>query len=67
MCFVPQKAVKDQTLANFLPAHIVLETLKLHINILEEVIKADITSRDDVWQMFFDGALRAGPACKIIS
>ena len=67
MTFVPQKAIKGQPLADFLAAHPVSETLKLHTNIPDEVIKANITLEDDVLQMFFDGASRTGPTCKIIA
>jgi len=61
MTFVPQKAIKGQTLSDFLAAHPILETSKLYEDIPDEVIEANITSRDDVWQMFFNGASRTGP------
>jgi len=48
MTFVPQKAIKGQSLANFLAAHPVLETSKLYIDIPDEVIEANMTSGDDV-------------------
>ena len=67
MTFVPQKTIKDQALTDFLAAHLVSETLKLHEDIPDEVIVANMTSRDDVWQMFFNGASRAGPTSKIIA
>jgi len=34
------------------------------MNIPDEVIKANMTSEDDVWQMFFDGASRTGPTAR---
>ena len=49
MTFVPQKAMKGQALADFLAAYTVSETSKLHEAILDEVIKANMTSSDDVW------------------
>jgi len=61
MTFVPQKAVKGQFLVDFLAAHPVLKMSKLHTNIPNEVIVANITSEDGVWQMFFDGESRTGP------
>jgi len=64
--FVPQKAVKGQALAEFLAAHPVPESLKLHEDIPDEVFEFYITSEDEVWQMFFDGASRIGPKGKII-
>jgi len=58
MTFVPQKAIKGQALADFLVAHPVPESSKLHEDILNEVNEANITSSDDVWQLFFDGKNR---------
>jgi len=61
MTFVPQKAIKGQTLADFLIAHPVIE------DILDEVIEAKKTSEDKVWQIFFDGASRMGLKGKIVA
>ena len=54
MTSVPKKAVRGQALADFLVDHPFSETSKLHPNILDEVIEANMTLEDDVWQMFFD-------------
>jgi len=67
MIFVPQKAVKGQALAEFLAAHPVPESSKLYEDIPDEVFEFNITSEDEVWQMFFDGASRIGPKDKIIA
>jgi len=67
MTFVPQKAIKGQALADFLAAHPVPETSKLHENIPDEVIETNMTSRDDVWQMFIDGASRICSKGKFIA
>ena len=67
MLFVPQKAVKGQALAEFLAAHPVLKSSKLHEDIPDEVFESNLTSEDEVWQMFFDGASRIGPKGKIIA
>ena len=56
MIFTPQKAIKGQALAEFLTAHPVPEHLKLHEDIPDEVFKSNVTSEDEVWQMFFNGA-----------
>jgi len=48
MLFVPQKAVKDQTLADFLVAHSVLESSKLHEDIPDEIFESNMTSEDKV-------------------
>jgi len=65
--FVSQKAVKGQALADFLHAHPISESSKLHEDILDEVFESNITSEDEVWQMFFDGASRIGLKGKIIA
>jgi len=67
MLFVPQKAIKGQALADFLAAHPVPESSKLHEDIPDEVFESNITSKDEVWQMFFDGASRIGTKGKIIA
>ena len=66
MTFVPQKAIKGKSIADFLAAHPVPKTSKLHENIPDEVIKANMASDDEVWQMFFDDASRMGPKDKIV-
>ena len=67
MLFVPQKAVKGQALADFLAAHPVPESLKLHEDIPDEIFESNMTSKDEVWQMFYDRASRTGPKGKIIA
>jgi len=67
MTFVPQKAIKGQALAVFLAAHPISETSKLHEDIPDEVIEANMTLSNDVWQMFFDGASRTGSKGKNIT
>jgi len=48
MTFVSQKAIKGQSLADFLAAHPVLESSKLYEDIPDEVIEATLTSSDDL-------------------
>ena len=67
MTFVPQKAIKGQALADFLAAHPIIETSKLYEDILDKVIEPNMTSSDDVWQLFFDGTSRTGPKGKIVA
>jgi len=66
MTFVPHKAIKGQALADFLAAHPIPQTSKLHEDIPDEVVEANMSSSVDVWQMFFDGASRIGPKGKIV-
>ena len=49
MIIVPQMEIKSQALADTLTAHPVLKTLKLHEDILDEVIEVNMTSEDKVW------------------
>jgi len=67
MTFVPKKVVRRQALTDFLAAHPVLKASKLYTDIIDEVIETNMTSEDDVWQMFVDGASRTGPTGKIIA
>ena len=67
MTFIPQKAIKGQALAIFLAAYPVPETSKLHEDIPDEVIEANMTSSDNVWQLFFDGASKTGLKGKIVA
>jgi len=48
MTFVPQKATKGQAFADFLAAHPVSETSKLHKDILDQIIEANMTMIDDI-------------------
>ena len=48
----------------FLAAHPVSEHSKLHEDIPDEVFESNVTSEDEVWQIFFDGASRIGPKGK---
>ena len=61
MLFVPQKAVKGQALADFLAAHPVPESSKLHEDIPDEIFESNMILTDEVWWMFFDGASRTIP------
>jgi len=47
--FVPQKAIKVQALANFLVAHSVLNSSKLHEDISDVVFETNMTLEDEVW------------------
>jgi len=67
MLFVPQKAIKGQALADFLAAHLVLESSKLYEDIPDEIFESNMISEDEVWQIFFNGATRIGPKDKIIA
>jgi len=63
----PPKGDQSQALEDFLAAHPVSESSKLHKDIPDEVFGSNITSKDEMWQMFFDGVSRTGPNGKIIA
>jgi len=44
-----------------------LETSKSHEDIPDEIVEANMTLEDEVWQMFFDGTSRMGHKDKIIA
>ena len=70
MKFMPQKAVKGQAVADFLAEHPVPETSKLYEDLPDEIAEVCMTQasfENQVWQMFFDGASRAGPNGKIVA
>lgn len=55
-----------QKVANFLVDHPAPKLSKLYEGILDETLKANVTSNDYVWQVFFDGASRIGPEEKVV-
>ena len=64
MRFMPQKAVKGQAVADFLAEHPDPRASKLYEDLLDEVTEVCLTQasfEEQVWQLFFDGALRTGP------
>ena len=67
MLFVPQKAVKGQALVDFLAAHSVLGSSKLHEDIPDETFESNMISDDEVWKIFFDVASRTCPKGTIIA
>ena len=54
-----------QALVDFLAAHPVPKSSKLHEDISNKIFESNMISEDEVWQMFFDGASRTGPKSKI--
>jgi len=64
---IPQKAIKGQALVDFLIAHPVPESLKLHEDISDEIFESNMTSEDEVWQIFLYKVSRTGPKGKIIA
>ena len=49
MLFVSQKAIKGQALADFLAAHPVSESSKLHEDIPDEIFESNMISEDEMW------------------
>ena len=67
MLFVPQKVVKGKALADFLAAHPFSKNSRLHEDVPDEIFESNMISEDEVWQMFFDGALRTDLKRRIIA
>ena len=70
MRFMPQKAVNGQAVANFLAEHPDPKATKLYEDLPDEVVKVCLTQasfKEQVWQLFFDGALRMGPRGNIVA
>ena len=70
MQFMPQKTIKGQSVTDFLADHPVPESLKLYDDLSDEIAEANAThvsSKEQVWQLFFDGALRTGPEGNVIT
>ena len=64
MQFMPQKAVKGQSMADFLADHPVPGTSKLYDELSDEIAKINLINaspEEQVWQLFFDGASRTNP------
>jgi len=63
------KAVKGQSVTDFLIEHLDLRTTKLYEDLPDELAEVYMTQtsfEEHVWQLFFDGASRTGPRENII-
>jgi len=70
MLFLPQKAVKEQAVEDFLAEHPDPRATELYEDLLDEVAEVCLTQTSferQVWQLFFDGASRTGPHGHIIA
>lgn len=66
MKFVSQKIVKGQAIVDFLANHPISKSSKLYKTIPDEVMTININLQDEVWQIFFDVAVRVRPKGKVI-
>jgi len=67
---MPQKAVKEQAVADFLAEHPDLRTTKHYENLPDEIAEVcmiQTSFEEQVWQLFFDDASRTGPKRNIIA
>jgi len=58
---MPQKAIKGQAVEDFLTDHPVPETSKLYDDLPDEIAEVNlinVSSEEQVWQLFFDGVSR---------
>ena len=70
MQFMPQKAIKGQAVADFLIDCPVLGTSKLYDDLLDEIAEVNlinVSSEEQVWQLFFDGESRTSPEGNIVT
>jgi len=70
MQFLSQKAVKGQTVTDFLAEHLDLRMTKLYEDLPDEVTEVCLTQtsfEEQVWQLFFDDASRTGPRGNIVA
>ncbi|XP_020250170.1 uncharacterized protein LOC109827577 [Asparagus officinalis] len=63
MQFITQKAVKGQTVVDFLADHPISKLSKLYEDLPDEVTPKACTAQEviQVWKLFFDGVSRANP------
>ena len=69
MQFLPQSTVKGQAVTNFLAEHPDSRATKFYEDLSDEVVEAcmiQTTFKEQVWQLFFDGATRTGPRGNIV-
>ena len=69
MQFMPQKMIKGQAMADFLADHPVPGTSKFYVDLPDEIAEVNIinaSSKEQVWQLFFDRASRTNPEENII-
>jgi len=67
---MPQKAIKRQAVADFLVDHPIPGSSKLYDDLLDEITVVNVihvSSEEQVWQLFFDGASRTSPEGNIIA
>jgi len=63
----PSEGSQRSGASDFLAAHPVSESLKLHVDIPDDIFESNMISEDEVWKMFFNGASRTSPKGKTIA
>ena len=70
MQFMPQKAIKGQVVVDFLADHPVPGASKLYDDLPNEIAEVNLinaSSKEHVWQLFFDGASKTNHEGNIIA
>ena len=70
MQFMPQKTFKGQVVVDFLANHPIPRGLKLYDDLPDEIVEVNathISSEEQVWQLFFDGASKIGIEGNIVT
>ena len=67
---MPQKTVRGQVVVDFLADHPVSENSKLYDDLPDEIVDVNVIntfSKEQAWQLFFDGASKTNPEGNIIA
>ena len=70
MQFLPYKATKGQAMADFLAEYLDPRAIRIYKDLphgIAEVCMTQTVFKEQVWQLFFDGASRMGPRGNIVA
>ncbi|XP_020258688.1 uncharacterized protein LOC109835102 [Asparagus officinalis] len=65
--FKPQKAVKGQAICDLMANHPLKEKAELYQDIPDETYEANVISREQICQLYFDGAARTSSTGRVIA
>ncbi|XP_020254032.1 uncharacterized protein LOC109831104 [Asparagus officinalis] len=65
--FKPQKTVKGQAICDLMANHPLKGKVESYQDIPDETYEANVVSKEQVWQLYFDGAARASLAGRVVA
>ncbi|XP_020245255.1 uncharacterized protein LOC109823389 [Asparagus officinalis] len=65
--FKPQKAMKGQAICDLMANHPLKGKVKLYKDMPDETYEANVVSKEQVCQLYFDGAARTSPTGRVIA